>query len=98
MRKIRKGDNVIVNTGKDKGKTGEIMAVITKGYALKVVVKGVNIVKRHQKPNQNLGIVGGIIESERAIDISNVSLVNEKGKPAKVSFKVEKGKKTRIIK
>lgn len=96
MRKIKKGDNVLVITGKDKGKNGEVVAVVNSG--LKVVVKGINIVKRHQKPNQNLGIVGGIIEVEKPIDISNVALTNEKGKIAKISFKLDKGKKVRIVK
>lgn len=91
--KIKKGDTVVVLTGKDKGKTGEVLAVAPKQQ--KVLVAGVNIVKKHKKPTMNSQ--GQIVEMEKPVHISNVSLM-ENGKPARVGFKVEDGKKFRIFK
>ncbi len=91
--KIKKGDKVIVLTGKDKNKTGEVLSVNPKDN--KVVVAGINIAKKHKKPTMNTP--GQIINVEKPIDVSNVSLM-EDGKPAKVGFKIEDGKKIRIFK
>ena len=91
--KIKKGDTVIVLTGKDKGKTGEVLTAMPKDN--KVLVKGVNLVKRHQKPTQ--AEPGGIITKEAAIDVSNVSIIDPKtNKATKVGYKVVDGKKVRI--
>ena len=94
--KIRKGDKVVVLTGRDKGRTGEVVSVRpTEGRAL---VRGVNLVKRHQKqtPNQE----GGIISKESTVHLSNIAIADPKdGKPTRVGFKVlADGKKVRIAK
>jgi large subunit ribosomal protein L24 len=94
--KIRKGDKVVVMTGRDKGKTGEVLEVRpTEGRAL---VRGVNMVKRHQR--QTAQQTGGIITKEATIDLSNVLLADPKdGKPTRVGFKVlADGKKVRVAK
>ena len=93
-KKIRKGDNVMVLTGKDKGKTGDVLKVLRDEQ--RVIVQGVNIVKRHTAPSQNNP--GGIDQKESAVHISNVSLVDpESGKPTKVGFKLlEDGRKVRV--
>ena len=94
--KIKKGDTVIVNTGKDKGKTGKIKTVLANG---KVIIEGVNTVKKHQKPNPQAGVEGGIIEQEAPIQISNVAILNsETGKADRVGFRIEDGKKVRFFK
>lgn len=98
MRKIRQGDDVVVVTGKDKGRRGTVLRVVEDGA--RVVVEGVNKVKKHQKPNPMIGRTGGIIEMEKPIDISNVMLFNpasEKGD--RVGFKtLEDGRKVRYFK
>lgn len=93
-KKIRKGDNVVVLTGRDKGKTGDVLRVLRDES--RVIVQGVNIVKRHTAPSQNNP--GGIDDKESPIHISNVSLVDpDSGKPTKVGFKVlEDGRKVRV--
>jgi len=94
MTKIKKGDTVKVIAGKDVGAEGKVLTVDKKNG--KVVVEGVNIVKKHTKPsmaNQN----GGIVESEAAIDASNVMYVH-KGKATRVGFKIDGDKKVRIAK
>ncbi len=93
-KKIRKGDNVVVLTGRDKGKTGDVLRVMRDDQ--RVIVHGVNIVKRHTAPSQNNP--GGIDEKEASIHVSNVSLVDpDSGKPTKVGFKVlEDGRKVRV--
>ena len=92
--KLKKGDTVKVITGKDLGKTGKVTSVDVKNH--KVVVEGINKVTKHTKPSaQNQ--IGGIIEKEAALDISNVMLVVD-GKATRVGFKVEDGKKVRIAK
>ena len=84
MHKIRKGDNVVVITGRDKGKTGTVLRVLEG----KVVVEGINRVKKHQRPNPMKGLTGGIIDREMPIDVSNVMLVNPAtGKGDRVGFK-----------
>jgi len=94
--KLKKGDKVIVTTGKDKGKTGEITTVFPKEN--KVIVGGVNMVKRHTKPSQESA--GGIVSKEMPIHVSNVALVDPKtGKATRVGYKVEKdGRKVRVAK
>jgi large subunit ribosomal protein L24 len=97
MSKIRKGDEVVVNTGKDKGKRGTVLRVLESGH---VLVEGANKVKKHAKPNPMKGINGGIMEKEMPIDISNVALFNhttQKGE--RVGFKMlEDGRKVRVFK
>jgi large subunit ribosomal protein L24 len=101
MQKIKKADKVIVMRGRDAGKIGEVLKVVTPVRAtdaLRVVVRGVNIVKKSQKPNPTAGIQGGIIEVEKPITISNVMLVDPKdGKtPTRVKFEIKDGKKVRV--
>ena len=96
MNKIKKGDDVIVTTGKDKGKRGTVAQVLDTG---KLVVSGINIAKKHQKGNPNAGVAGGIVEKEMPIDVSNVALFNPKsGKGERVGFRTEGGKKVRFFK
>ncbi|OGT55161.1 MAG: 50S ribosomal protein L24 [Gammaproteobacteria bacterium RIFCSPHIGHO2_12_FULL_63_22] len=95
MNRIRKGDQVIVIAGADKGKKGEVVRV----DGDKVVVQNINIIKRHTKPNPQAGQAGGIIEREAPIHISNVMLLNTgSGKGERVGFKVlEDGRKVRVF-
>jgi large subunit ribosomal protein L24 len=95
MNRIRKGDQVIVITGSDKGKKGEVVRVAGD----RVVVQNINIVKRHTKPNPQAGQAGGIVEREAPIHISNVMLFNSAtGKGERVGFKVlEDGRKVRVF-
>ena len=97
MEKIRKGDEVIVIAGKDKGKRG---AVVRRVDAEHVVVEGVNRVKKHVKPNPVKGVVGGVIDKDMPLHVSNVSLYNPATKKAdRVGFKLlEDGKKVRVFK
>ena len=94
--KIKKGDNVMVMTGKDKGKTGEVLNVLPAQQ--KVVVRGVNIIKRHTKPSQTAP--GGIVERENAIHLSNVALIDPtSNKATKIGFRtLEDGRKVRFSK
>ena len=95
IKKYKKGDEVIVKVGKDKGKVGKISKVIN--ATDKVVITGVNISKKHQKPSQDSK--GGIIDKEMPIHISNVLAYDAKNKKSsKVGFKIEDGKKVRIFK
>ena len=94
--KIKKGDNVIVIAGKDKGKTGKVVKSFPKKG--KVIVSGVNLKKKHQKPGGK-SKKGQIIEKEMPMEISNVMIADPKdGKPSRVGFKTEGGKKVRISK
>jgi large subunit ribosomal protein L24 len=95
MNRIRKGDQVIVTAGKDKGKKGDVVRVLGE----KVVVSNVNVVKRHTKPNPQAGQPGGVVEREAPIHISNVMLFNPAtGKGERVGFKVlEDGRKLRVF-
>lgn len=94
MKKFKKGDQVLVTAGKDKGKTGEILRVITAKQA--VVVKGANMYKRHRKATQNTA--GGILSLERPLSTAKVMLI-EDGKPVRVGLKRDKaGKVERISK
>jgi len=93
--KIKRDDEVIVITGKDKGKTGKISQTLSNG---KVIIEGVNTVKKHTKPNPQAGI-GGIVEQSAPIQISNVAILNsETGKADRVGFRIEDGKKVRFFK
>ena len=96
MNKIRTGDQVIVIAGKDKGKQGSITKILSNG---RCYVSGVQIVKRHTKPNPNAGIAGGVVEKEASIDISNISIYNSSTKKAdKVTIKsLEDGTKVRVF-
>ncbi|MBM7072954.1 50S ribosomal protein L24 [Shewanella sp. OPT22] len=94
--KIRREDEVVVLTGKDKGKTGKVTQVLSNG---KMFVEGVNLVKKHQKPNPQLGVQGGIVDKEAPIQASNVAIVNPAtGKADRVGFRFEDGKKVRFFK
>ena len=92
--KIRKGDKVVVRTGKDKGKSGEVLQVLRD--EARVLVQGVNMIKRHTRPAP--GNPGGIIDKEASIHISNVALADPKtGKPTRVGYKIlDGGRKVRI--
>ena len=93
--KIKKGDKVIVLTGRDKGRTGEVIEV--RPDANRALVRGVNTVKRHQKQTQNQE--GGIISKEAPVHVSNIAYLGKDGKPTRVGFKIQAdGKKVRIAK
>lgn len=97
MSKIHKGDEVIVTTGKDKGKRGTVLRVLDTGF---VLVEGANKVKKHAKPNPMKGITGGIVEKEMPISISNVAMFNKATQKAdRIGFKFMKdGSKVRVFK
>jgi len=96
MNRLKKGDEIIVITGKDKGKRGSISSVLENG---KVLVDGINLVKKHTKANPMTGAQGGIVSKEMPMDASNVALLNpETNKADKVGIKVEDGTKVRIFK
>ncbi len=97
MNKIRKGDQIVVIAGKEKGKRGVITRVRDDD---RVLVEGVNMIKRHTKPNPNAGIAGGIVEKEAPLHISNVAIVNPvTSKADRVGIKIlEDGRKVRIFK
>ena len=96
MNKIRKGDDVIVISGRDKGKRGKVLRVLDDA---RVTVSGINMVKRHTKANPQAGIAGGIVEKEASLHLSNVALVNPAtGKADRVGYKVlADGKKVRVF-
>ena len=94
MQKIRKGDNVVVIAGKDKGRTGEVVQVLPKED--RAVVRGINMVKRHQRQTQTQE--AGIINKEASIHLSNIAIVAKDGKPTRVGFGVVDGKKVRVAK
>ena len=93
--KIKKGDRVVVLTGKDKGRQGAVLRVLPKED--RVVVEGLNMVQRHTRPTQS-DPQGGIKNKEAALHISNVASVDSKGKPTRVGFRVEGDKKVRVAK
>ena len=97
MSKIRKGDEIVVLAGRDKGKRGNVPRVVDDSH---VIVEGVNMVKRHTKPNPQLGVPGGIVEKETGIHISNVGLYNPVTEKAdRVGIKtLEDGRKVRFFK
>ena len=96
MKKIRTGDQVIVTAGKDKGKQGSVTKILSNG---RCYVSGVQMIKRHTKPNPNAGIAGGVIEKEASIDMSNIAIFNSStSKADKVSIKsLEDGTKIRVF-
>jgi len=97
MQKIRSGDEVVVLVGKDRGKRGKVSRILPDG---RVLVAGVNIVKKHQRPNPQLGVQGGIIEREAPIQGSNVALYNPAtSKGDRVGFRfLDDGRKVRVFK
>jgi large subunit ribosomal protein L24 len=98
MRKIKKGDLVVAIAGKDKGRQGTVLAVVNSGE--RVLVEGVNRVKKHTRGNPNAQIPGGIVEKESSLHISNVAIVNPAtGKQDRIGFKILKdGRKVRFFK
>jgi large subunit ribosomal protein L24 len=97
MEKIRKGDDVVVTTGRDKGRRGTVLHCLERGYLL---VGGVNRVKKHTRPNPMKGVAGGIVEKEMPIHLSNVALFNPASqKGDRIGFKtLEDGSKVRVFK
>lgn len=96
MQKIKKNDQVIVTTGKDKGKTGAVTRILDDG---RVYVSGINMIKKHQKGNPQMGEPGGIIEKEAPIQASNVAIYNSStNKADRVGIVEEDGKRVRVFK
>ena len=96
MLKIKRDDEVIILAGKDKGKRGKVRRVLDNN---KLIVSGVNMVKKHTKPNPQAGVAGGIVEKEAPIQVSNVAIFNPgSNKADRVGFKVEGDSKVRIFK
>lgn len=96
MLKIKKDDEVVVITGRDKGKRGSVLRVLKDG---RLLVGGVNMVKKHQRPNPQMGQPGGIVEQEAPIQASNVAIWNDEAEKAdRVGFRVEDGRKVRFFK
>jgi large subunit ribosomal protein L24 len=93
--KIKKGDRVVLLTGKDKGRTGNVAKVMPKDS--RVVISGLNMVQRHTRPSQS-DPQGGIRHKEASVHVSNVAIVDSNGKPTRVGFKIEDGKKVRVAK
>lgn len=95
--KIRRNDEIIVITGKDKGKRGKVQSVLTGKD--KVIVEGINMVKKHVKPNPQAQEPGGILDKEAPIHVSNIAIYNaDSGKADRVGFRLEDGKKVRFFK
>ncbi len=97
MNKIRKGDEIIMRAGKDKGRRGTVLQVFENG---RVLVEGVNLAKKHTEPNPNIGEAGGIKDKAMPVDVSNVLVFNPKSKKGeRVGFRVEEdGSKVRVFK
>jgi large subunit ribosomal protein L24 len=97
MHRIRKGDRIVVTTGRDKGRQGTVIRVLEDDH---VVVENVNMVKKHQKPNPQQGVPGGIVQKEAPIHVSNVMLFNPATKKGdRVGFKkLDDGRKVRVFK
>jgi large subunit ribosomal protein L24 len=96
MSKIKRDDEVIVLAGKDKGKRGRVRKVVD---ADRVIVSGVNMIKKHTRPNPQAGIQGGIVEREAPIQVSNVAIFNpETSRGDRIGYQVEDGKKVRVYK
>jgi len=97
MRKIKRGDDVMVVTGKDKGKRGSVLRVVDADH---LIVEGANRVKKHQRPNPMRGLQGGIVEMEMPLHVSKVAIFNpQTRKPDRVGFKMlEDGRKVRFFK
>jgi large subunit ribosomal protein L24 len=96
MNKIRKGDEVIVITGKDKGRRGTVLRVFPDA---RVLVEGINTARKHRKANPNMGVEGGIVDQDMPIDISNVKVFNPKTKKGdRIGIREKDGDKVRIFK
>ncbi|MEP5764616.1 MAG: 50S ribosomal protein L24 [Halieaceae bacterium] len=96
MRKIKRDDEVIILAGKDKGKRGKVQKVLDNN---KLLVSGINMIKKHTKPNPQMGVAGGIIEREAPIQVSNVAIFNPNtNKADRVGFKVDGDDKVRVFK
>ncbi len=96
MLKIKRDDEVIVLAGKDKGKRGKVRKVLTDN---RVIVTGVNMIKKHTRPNPQAGVAGGIVEREAPIQVSNVAIFNpDSNKADRVGFRVDGDTKVRIFK
>ena len=94
--KIKRDDEVVILAGKDKGKRGKVRKVLADN---RVVVAGVNMMKKHTRPNPQMGVAGGIVEKEAPIQVSNVAIFNPATNQAdRVGYKVEEGAKVRIFK
>ena len=92
--KIKKNDQVVILSGRDKGKRGRVIEVLTKQN--KVLVEGVNMLKHHERPNRQRGIAGGIVEREAPIDVSNVMVI-QGGQPTRVGYQIlQDGRKVRV--
>ena len=95
--KLRTGDEVIIIAGKDIGKKGTVQKISK--YNNKVIITGINLIKKHTKPNPQMGITGGIVEQEAAIAISNLAIWNPKKKKAdRIGYEIKDDVKTRIFK
>ena len=96
MNKIRKGDQVIVLTGRDKGRRGTVLSRVDEE---RLIVEGVNVVKKHVKPNPMKGVTGGVVDKTLSIHQSNVAIADNDGKPTRVGFRFDKdGNKVRFAK
>ena len=96
MLKIKRDDEVVILAGKDKGKRGKVRKVLDNG---KVIVSGINMMKKHTRPNPQEGVAGGLVEKEAPIQVSNVAIFNPgTGKGDRVGFKVDGDTKVRIFK
>ena len=96
MHKIKRNDEVIILAGKDRGKRGKVQEVLDKR---RVLVSGINMMKKHTRPNPQQGVAGGIVEREAPIQLSNVGIFNpDTNRADRVGFKLEKGKKVRVFK
>ena len=96
MLKIKRDDEVIILAGKDKGKRGKVRKVLDND---KLIVSGINMIKKHTKPNPQAGVAGGIVEKEAPIQVSNIAIFNpQTSKADRVGFKVEGDTKIRIFK
>ena len=96
MKKIKSEDEVVVLAGKDKGKRGKVTKILDDG---RVLVSGVNMIKKHTKPNPQAGIAGGIVEKEAPLQASNIAIYNAAtSKADRVGFRIEDGKKVRFFK
>jgi large subunit ribosomal protein L24 len=96
MLKIKKDDEVVVIAGRDKGKRGDVLQVLGNG---KLLIAGINMVKKHQRPNPNVGQRGGIVEQEAPIAASNIAIWNDETEKAdRVGLRVEDGTKVRFLK
>ena len=94
MAKIKRNDQIIVIAGKDKGKRGRVLRIITDKN--RVLVEGVGMIKKHVKPNPQKNVAGGILEQEAPIHISNVMLADSEGNPTRVGYRFDGGTKIRV--